>query len=99
MLVEALHPERQPSDPRLQHRHSQARKNMEHAATDQRGDSTHHFKWIGRRMLEEKIVAELEGAASIGRARGATMKTCRQILFLARFPNRVEVRMVKELVL
>src|ERR1700674_5661215 len=99
MLVEPLHPERQPSDPRLEKRSAQLRENVEHAATNERRNPTHHLERISRRVLDEKIVAHLESAEPVRRTRSSAMKARRQIYIHACLPNRMEPRMVEQLVL
>ncbi len=98
VLVEPLHPERQPSHARLQKRSAQSRENVEHAAADECRNPAHHLERIRRRVLDEKIIAHLESSEPIRRTRGAAVKACRQIGIDARLPNRMEPRMVEQLV-
>src|SRR6202044_4272350 len=99
MLVEALHPERQPADARFEERNPQFREYIHHAAAYQRRDPAHHLKWIRRRMLNEQIVAHLERAHSVRRTRRAAVKAGRQVGLDARLPNGMERGMVEQLVL
>src|SRR2546427_13172020 len=50
-------------------------------------------------MLEEEVITHLECADSIGGSRHAAMKTSRKTIFLTSLPNRMEKRMIEELVL
>src|SRR5271166_2874382 len=99
MLVEALHPEWQPADAGFEERNAQFRKNIEHAAAHERRDPAHHLEWIRRRMLNEKIIAHLERAHAVRRARRAAVKAGGQVGLDARLPNRMERGMIEQLIL
>src|SRR5436305_14903122 len=99
MLVEPLHPVRQPSDAGLEESNSQFREQVEHTSADQCAYCAHDLERIGRRMLQEQIIAHFKGAQTVGRPRRAAMEARGQVLVLASLPDRMERRMIEQFVL
>src|ERR1700685_4634216 len=99
MLVQAFHPVRQPAHAGLEDRSAQPRKEIEHAAPNQRGERAHALEGIGGGVLQEQGVGHVEGAQPVWWARGTAMEAGGQIGVLASLPNRMKGRMVEQSIL